>query len=171
MRPEQEPQPGRLIGMRILLVDDHVDTLRIASRLLHIEGAEVETAGDVSDAVALACARPFDALVCDLMLPDGSGADVVGAFRAAEALRTREGAPPVAIAVSGLSGPEERARILRMGFAEHLAKPIDFAELVLVLAGARGSCRSIPPHAVPHARPLTRMVTPAVPSSPLRPPM
>ena len=63
---------------RILLVDDDKDTLRVLSRVLRASGHDVTTAEDVASAMEAARAKPFDLLVSDLGLPDGSGLDLMG---------------------------------------------------------------------------------------------
>src|SRR5690348_13116415 len=65
--------------LRILLVEDHPDTLNAMAKLLRFSGYQVSTAGSLSEAVALADGGKPDLLVCDLTLPDGQGADVLRA--------------------------------------------------------------------------------------------
>ena len=120
--PESDPPAATL---RILLVEDDADTRHVLARLLIRRGHRVATAGSVAEAVELARAEPFDALVCDLGLPDGSGHDL---------LRQLDGhRPAVAIALSGLGMVEDVERSRESGFDDHLVKPIDFATLEATL--------------------------------------
>jgi CheY-like chemotaxis protein len=103
--------------LRLLLVDDHDDTLEFMSRLLRARGHVVTTARSVAEAEALCEAQqPFDLAVCDLQLPDGTGGDLM-----AGALR-RCGTP--GIALSGHGSHEDRERSRAAGFAVHLTKPV-----------------------------------------------
>jgi DNA-binding response OmpR family regulator len=112
--PPDAPAPSR----RLLLVDDHADTLRVMARILRSMGFAVETAVDVATAVEKGSAQRFDLLISDLGLPDGSGVDVLKRI-----------GPMAAITVSGFGTPEDRARTREAGFARHLVKPIDVDEL------------------------------------------
>ena len=107
---------------RILLVEDHDDTVRVMARLLRAHEYEVETACDVASARRIAPNFAFDLLVSDLGLPDGSGLELM------QELRQRR--PILAIAVSGFGMQEDRARSKAAGFAEHLTKPISFQTLI-----------------------------------------
>ena len=62
---------------RVLLVEDHADTARVLSHLLRDMGYEVATAGTVDSAKCILESQPFDLLISDIGLPDGSGLDVV----------------------------------------------------------------------------------------------
>ena len=102
--------------MRLLLVDDHDDTLEFMSRLLRARGHEVMTARSVAEAESLCGCESFDLAVCDLQLPDGSGGDLMmGVFK-------RSGVP--AIALSGHGSDEDQQQSRAAGFAAHLTKPI-----------------------------------------------
>jgi two-component system CheB/CheR fusion protein len=69
-------------ALRILLVEDHGDTVRIMRRLLEADGHQIETAADVATALKLAGEKTFDLLLSDLGLPDGSGLDLMRGLRA-----------------------------------------------------------------------------------------
>ena len=100
---------------RILLVDDNLDTLRVIARLRRLNGHQVVTAESVSTAIA-AAAEPFDLLITDIGLPDGTGWELMRELR-------RRG-PVRAIALSGFSMDEDIRRSRDVGFIEHLCKPI-----------------------------------------------
>ena len=105
-------------ALRILLVDDDKDTLRVLSRVLRASGHEVTTAEDVASALEAAGAKPFDLLVSDLGLPDGSGLVLMERLR-----------PLPAIALSGFGMEADVRKAREAGFAVHLTKPIDAAKL------------------------------------------
>ena len=106
---------------RILLVDDHEDTLNILARLLRRWGYGVTTASSVQSALERASEQHFDLLVSDLGLPDGSGTDIVQALKAHYSLP--------AIALSGYGTDEDIRASLEAGFIEHLTKPVSFPAL------------------------------------------
>jgi len=112
-----------LSGVRILLVDDHEDTLEFMTVLLESAGAEVRTAPTAADAlVALAGFQP-DVLLTDLGLPDGDGGDLVRSMRARDGL-----AEVPAIALTGDS------RVPDACFQRRLLKPVEPAALFRALS-------------------------------------
>src|SRR5687767_7354218 len=64
-------------AVNILLVEDNADAATMLARLLEMQGHAVKVAGGVRAAIKLAAVEPFDVLLCDLGLPDGSGADLM----------------------------------------------------------------------------------------------
>ena len=65
----------------------------------------------------------FDVLISDIGLPDGSGTHLL------ESLNRRKGRLMRAIAMSGFGMEQDRERSLTAGFAEHLTKSVEFADL------------------------------------------
>jgi two-component system CheB/CheR fusion protein len=109
--------------LRVLLVEDHGDTLDMMVAVIDLAGHQVQTAGDVATALEMAAQGEFDLLVSDLGLPDRSGLDLM------RELRSRGSVLP-GIALSGY-GQEADVRMSRAaGFAAHLVKPVD-AEVLL----------------------------------------
>ena len=111
--------------LRILVVEDHNDTLQALSRLLSHFGHEISLADTAQSALNTIDSKEFDVVLCDIALPDGNGYDVV-----AQAKRKR---PVKAVALSGFSASEDIERGKEAGFDFHLAKPVDFHELRAVL--------------------------------------
>ena len=111
--------------MRLLLVEDHLDTAQTISRLLRSAGFTVTMASDVASASAAAEGEPFDVVVCDLGLPDGDGYELMRRIRA---IRSVPG-----IAMSGYGMNEDRRRSREAGFSEHLVKPIDVPQLIAAI--------------------------------------
>ena len=125
----------RLSGLRILAVDDHSDTLDMVRRLLTRQGADVETAPSVDDALQVFERWRPDVLVVDIGMPGRDGYDLISTVRRQQA--ERGGATP-AIALTAFARPEDRIRVLAAGFQMHLAKPADPAELVVSVASLAG---------------------------------
>ncbi len=102
----QSPQPASL---RVLLVEDHQDTSEYLARVLRARGHEVTAATRFSEALREAALRPFDLLISDIELPDGSGLDLMrrlhaGGVRGAGHERAR---------ISRGRADEPRGRLLR----------------------------------------------------------
>ena len=124
-RSTPSPAPSmRQRRLRILLVEDHEDTVRAMSWLLRRIGHDVSVARTVRDAVAEARRTPFDLLISDIGLPDGTGWDVIGQM-------PRRDMP--AIALTGFGMEQDVARSLAAGFTEHLTKPVNFQKLEAVI--------------------------------------
>ncbi|HEY8075875.1 MAG TPA: response regulator [Labilithrix sp.] len=108
--------------MRVLVVDDHTDSRELVLEWARILGHEVVGAGSVAEALAETTRSTFDAIVTDLHLPDGDGADFIRRVRAADR------PPRVVIALTGLP-PAEPAP-----FDVVLAKPVDLERLRKLLS-------------------------------------
>ena len=111
--------------LRILVVEDHNDTLQALSRLLSHFGHEISLADTVQSALNTIDSKEFDVVLCDIALPDGNGYDVV-----AQAKRKR---PVKAVALTGFSTTADIKRSQQAGFDFYLTKPVDFHELRAVL--------------------------------------
>jgi PAS domain S-box-containing protein len=109
--------------LRILLVEDNLDTLRVMERLLKRKGHDVTAADGVVAARRIAEGREFDLLISDLGLADGSGLDLIRTLAASRP------APIPGIALSGYGMDEDVRRSREAGFLEHLVKPVDFPGL------------------------------------------
>ena len=79
----------------VLVVDDEPQILRALQTNLRGAGYEVATAASAQEALSTAAMRPPDAVILDLVLPDGSGVDV------ARELRTWSAAPILVLSVVG----------------------------------------------------------------------
>jgi CheY-like chemotaxis protein len=112
-------------SLRILVVEDHSDTLDALSRLLSRFGHEISVADRAQNALNMIDSKQFDVVLCDIALPDGSGYDVI-----AQAKRRQ---PVKAIALTGFGATEDIERGKQAGFDFHLTKPVDFHELRAVL--------------------------------------
>src|SRR5205823_5441117 len=122
-RTRAEYNSGR--SLRILVVEDHSDTLQALSRLLNHFGHDISTADDARSALEMINANEFDVVLCDIALPDGNGYDVIVEAK-------RKGAVK-AVAISGFAAREDIERGRKAGFDFHLGKPVDFHELRSVL--------------------------------------
>jgi len=117
--------------LRILLVEDHGDTARIMSRVLSAQGHDVQIAVDVATATALALEKPFDLMLSDMGLPDGSGLDLMRALRG-------KGINLPSIALSGYGQEKDIEASRKAGFVAHLVKPVNLSKLKDEIAKAVG---------------------------------
>ena len=95
--------------------------------VLTAEGHSVETAGDVATALKLAGQKPFDLMVSDLGLPDGSGHELM------RKLGERGHRFP-GVALSGYGMDDDLRRSREAGFATHLTKPASRETIVETIA-------------------------------------
>jgi DNA-binding response OmpR family regulator len=108
--------------MKILLVEDHGETRVVLSGLLGRSGHEVAAAGNVQEALQLLEATPFEVLICDIGLPDGTGLEVLAEAKKHAGWKKM-------LALTAHDETAEREQGLRAGFDEYLTKPFDFHEL------------------------------------------
>jgi signal transduction histidine kinase len=102
---------------RILLVDDHADSIRPMQSFLKTTGYEVTTADSVETALKAVAQERFDLLVSDIGLPDGSGEVLLQRLQ-------NYGHVLPSIALSGYGMEEDIARSRAAGFQIHLIKPV-----------------------------------------------
>ena len=108
-------------GVRILLVEDHIDTAKALSRLLDLSGYEVEHAATVASAIELSVQTKFDLLISDIGLPDGTGYELMKVI-------SRQSRIP-GIVLSGFGMDHDLQKAQEAGFTEHLTKPVAFDAL------------------------------------------
>ena len=115
-------------GARVLVVDDEPQILRALETTLRGAGYEVETAPDGETALTRAAARPPEAVILDLVLPDRSGIEVCRVLRAwLEA--------PV-IVLSAVGEERDKVEALDAGADDYVTKPFGIDELLARLRAA-----------------------------------
>ncbi|HMV51125.1 MAG TPA: hybrid sensor histidine kinase/response regulator, partial [Blastocatellia bacterium] len=125
-----------LSGLRVLAVDDEADTLALLAAVLIPAGAELRQATTAAQAIALWRNWQPDVLVSDIGMPEMDGHELIRRVRAAEREMKQRSCP--AIALTAYANVEERLRALAAGYHMHLAKPVEPAELVTVIASLTG---------------------------------
>ena len=108
--------------MYILLIDDDPAVARGVSRYLHSYGHEVRRGASLADAIAACAEESFDLLIADVVLPDGTGWELL------ERIRSRRFGM-AAIVYSGCDRPQDVAASLAAGFDAHYLKPEDLPRL------------------------------------------
>jgi CheY-like chemotaxis protein len=116
-------------GKKILIADDDRVTLETLGAQLRGAGFQILTAMDAMQAFMVAQRSAPDAVLLDIQMPGGTGLDTLKRLRAS----AKTQAIPV-IAISGLKDPEMSKRVLALGAAEFLPKPVDFERLRATLS-------------------------------------
>ena len=128
--PREEFRPGpSLQGVRVLLVDDDAGARESVTAVLEQSGASVRAVESAAEAVETLEREPPDVLLSDIAMPGLDGYALLGQARA-----RLQGAQLPAAALTAYAGATDRTRALAAGFQAHLAKPVDPAELVAVVA-------------------------------------
>ena len=125
-------------GPRVLVVDDEQQILRALQTSLRGAGYEVDTAETAQQALAAAAIRPPEAVVLDLIFPDGTGSDVL------RELRKWSSAP--VIVLSAVDDEQEKVMALDAGADDFVTKPVGIDEL---LARVRAVLRRTTPSGNP----------------------
>lgn len=116
--------PGRLDGIRVLVVDDDPDILESIDAALRAEDAETMKVSDGNAAVAACLSdEPPDVVVLDMMLPKRSG------FLVLEKIKGREDSPLV-VMVTANEGRRHQAYAESLGVDKYLLKPVPLEKLI-----------------------------------------
>ncbi|HMF01084.1 MAG TPA: PAS domain S-box protein [Terriglobia bacterium] len=134
-----EPTPSEhcqmLDGVRVLVVEDDLDTLDMLRFILDKCGAKVMTATSTSEALEVLDRWHPHALVSDLAMPGQDGYELISKVRSREPER---GGNIPAVAVTAYARAEDRDRALAAGFQMHVAKPIDPDAFIAAVASLAG---------------------------------
>ena len=109
----------------ILLIDDDLRLSAMVGDYLHSHGYQVSSAPSLTAGRELLARQAVDALVLDLMLPDGDGLDLCRELRASPRTRTL----PV-LMLSARGEPTDRIVGLEIGADDYLTKPFEPRELL-----------------------------------------
>src|SRR5882724_6650130 len=121
-----------LEGLGVLVVDDDPDARDLLKAILEERKAQVTTVASAAEAYeTIEWLRP-DVIISDIGMPGEDGYSLIRNVRLKEA-RDRQGWKP-AIALTAHARIEDRLRALSAGYQAHVAKPVEPAELVAVIA-------------------------------------
>ncbi len=115
--------------LRMLVVDDNVDSVLSFSMLLKASGHDVRTAHDGPTAVQAALEYRPDVVLLDIGLPGLNGYEVAKRIRQDPVLKN-----VVLVALTGYGQEEDRQASLQAGFNHHLVKPARLEQLQQILA-------------------------------------
>jgi CheY-like chemotaxis protein len=124
-----------LEGLRLLVVDDELDFLKLVTVMLGQYGAVVKSAASAAEALAYVADWKPDVLVADIGM---RGEDGYGLIRKVRALSSGQGGSTPALALTAYTREEDRLSALSAGYQIHLAKPITGPELAMAVANLAG---------------------------------
>jgi len=115
--------------VNLLIVDDEASLRDFLSIVFEDEGWRVETAGSVAEARAAVTKNEPELILCDLMLPDGSGIDLLREVKTAT--------PSVAVVmITAHTSTKSAVEALKAGAFDYIAKPFDIDELKIIVRNA-----------------------------------
>ncbi|HVJ91720.1 MAG TPA: ATP-binding protein [Labilithrix sp.] len=125
-----EVRQGRSPARSLVIVEDHPEMRRLLSELLG-DRFDIELATSSAEAKALLAKMRPRAILCDILLPDGSGYDVLEWVRTQRSL---DGVP--VLFLSALGTAEQRVRGVAAGAVDYVTKPFATDELIARLESA-----------------------------------
>ncbi len=123
--------PPDLRGIRVLAVDDEADARHLLKAVLEQCGAEVRTSGSAREAITTLEEYRPDVLVSDIGMPEEDGYSLI---RKVRALNAESGGRTPAVALTAYARVEDRLQALSAGYSMHISKPVEPAELAVVIA-------------------------------------
>ena len=112
-----------------LIVDDEQDAAEMMASLISAEGYSVSVAGTIAAARRLMALQQPDVVLLDLMLPDGSGMQLIDVIKSIPNAEV--------VLITGHASVETSIQALRMGAADYLTKPVNIKHLRGVLSRLR----------------------------------
>jgi PAS domain S-box-containing protein len=127
--------PRTALGIRVLIVEDDIETRDILAAILERAGFSYRVATRASEALTVLDDWQPDVIVSDIGMPDMDGYAFARQLRARPAA---EGGHIPALALSAFARSEDRELALRSGYQAHIAKPVEPADLVKAIATLTG---------------------------------
>lgn len=125
MKSGERREEKRIVGERVLIVEDEPNIVESLRFILERAGFDVETVSDGAEALRCVRRQPFRAVVLDIMLPGLNGFDVLKAIRADASL---SGLPVIVLTAKGQS--HDRRTAEEIGASDFITKPFSNAEVV-----------------------------------------
>jgi PAS domain S-box-containing protein len=127
---KKDSSRGSLEGKSILVVDDDAENLVPLRIFLENEKADVTPASNALEALRHLADRDFHLMITDIGMPGIDGYELVSRLRADSTTRN---ATLKTIALTAYASLDDRERALQSGFNAHLAKPVNFDELLAAI--------------------------------------
>ena len=116
------------LGLRVLVIEDSLDTLNMLSLWLSTFGCEVLLAAEATEGVRVATEQQPDLIISDIGMPDVDGYELMRVLRQTQGL---ERVP--AIALTGYARDEDRELALAAGYNAHISKPANMGRLLYLI--------------------------------------
>ncbi len=126
----------QLQGIRVLIVDDELDTLKALGELLRTYGAEIQIASSADEALKVFTEFKPDVLVSDIAMP---GEDGISLMKKIRAMSPEMGGKTPSLAVTAYAAPDDLKQTKLAGFQAHLSKPVDGHNLVKAIFRLAGN--------------------------------
>jgi PAS domain S-box-containing protein len=124
-----------LRGLRVLVVDDDRDSLDLVHTILVSLGADARECASASEGLRVVQEWRPHVLISDIEMPGEDGYTFV---RKVRALDVTQGGKTPALALTAYGRVEDRLRTLSAGYSMHVPKPVDPAELGVIVASLAG---------------------------------
>lgn len=125
----------RLDGVHVLLVEDDDDSRKLLGTMLKRHGARVTSTKSAAEALQVFADDLPDILISDIGMPDEDGYEFIRKLRE---LPPEKGGRTPAIALTGYASRKDRERALGAGYHQHMAKPIEQADMIAAIAAFVG---------------------------------
>ena len=125
----------RLDGLHVLLVEDDDDSRKLLGTMLKRYGARVTSTKSAKEALSVFEGELPDVMISNIGMPDEDGYELIRKLRA---LPVEKGGRIPAIALTGYASKKDRERALSAGYHQHIAKPIEQADLIAAIAALVG---------------------------------
>lgn len=123
---EFDQEPPNFAGVRVLVVDDDVDSRDLIAFILEEYGATVRVVASASEALDIFPLQQPDILLSDIGMPDMDGYMLIRSIRS---LPNAQGGEIPAIALTAYAGEIDHRQILMAGFQQHITKPVEPLDL------------------------------------------
>src|SRR5690242_9069834 len=125
----------RLDGVHVLLVEDDEDSRKLLSTILKRYGARVTSTKSAAEALEAFESDLPDVMISDIGMPDHDGYELIRRLRS---LPVEKGGATPAIALTGYASKKDRERALSSGYQQHVAKPVEQADMIAAIAALIG---------------------------------
>jgi CheY-like chemotaxis protein len=124
-----------LQGIRVLVVDDDPDARELIGAILERCGADVAIVGTVEEGLSALDARAPHVVISDIEMPQEDGYSFI---RRVRELPPERGGNVPAAALTAYASTADRMKVLAAGFNMHISKPVQPAELAMIVASLAG---------------------------------
>jgi two-component system response regulator PilR (NtrC family) len=114
---------------RVLIVDDEPSLVEFLAVLCAGEGLEVATARSVAEARERLSETPPDLVLCDMMMPDGNGLDLLREIK-------QSGVPASVVLMTAYTSTKSAIEAMKLGAYDYVPKPFDVDELKVTISRA-----------------------------------